>query len=92
MQSNSVCSNTSDLHNWTTVKRESDLLITSKVIDRIGRQEVLLPINHNSYNFQKQQIHSGQISMVETMSKIKNFHFGNSSIFFQDKWLLLWLL
>ena len=58
----------SDLHNWTTVKRESDLLITSMMIDRIGRQEVLLPIDHNSYNFQKQQIHLGQISMVETMS------------------------
>ena len=50
------------------MKRESDLLITSVMIDRIGRQEVLLPIDHNSYNFQKQQIHLGQISMVETMS------------------------
>ena len=50
------------------MKRESDLLITSMMIDRIGRQEVLLPIDYNSYNFQKQQIHLGQISMVETMS------------------------
>ena len=68
MESNSVRNNTSDLHNWTTLKRESDLLITSMMIDRIGRQELLLPIDHNSYNFQKQQIHLGQISMVETMS------------------------
>ena len=35
------------------MKRESDLLITSMMIDRIGRQELLLPIDHNSYNFQK---------------------------------------
>ena len=82
MESNSVRNNTSDLHNWTTLKRESDLLITSMVIDRIGRQEVLLPINHNSYNFQKQQIHSGQISMVETMSKVKNFPFWKFLNFF----------
>ena len=40
--------------------------------ERIGRQEVLLPININCYNFRKQQIHLGQISLVETMSKVKN--------------------
>ena len=34
--------------------------------DRIGRQEVLLPINHNRCNFRKQQMHLGQISLVET--------------------------
>ena len=44
-----------------TAKRESDLLITSMITDRIGRRKVLLPINHNSYNFQKQQIHLGQM-------------------------------
>ena len=42
------------------------------------------PINYNRYNFWKQQIHLGQISLVETMSKLKKFlHFGNSSIFFR---------
>ena len=42
------------------------------------------PINYNCYNFWKQQIHLGQISLVETMSKVKKFlHFGNSSIFFR---------
>ena len=44
-----------------TAKRESDLLITSMITDRIGRRKVLSPINHNSYNFQKQQIHLGQM-------------------------------
>ena len=41
------------------------------ITDRIGRQEVLLPINQNRYNFRKQQIHLGQISLVEAMSKVK---------------------
>jgi len=30
-----------------TAKRESDLLITSMITDRIGRHDVLLPINQN---------------------------------------------
>ena len=30
-----------------TVKQESDLLIMSMITDRIGRHEVLLPINQN---------------------------------------------
>ena len=32
---------------------ESNLLITSMITGRIGRHEVLLPINPNHYNFQK---------------------------------------
>ena len=32
---------------------ESDLLITGTITDGIGRHEVLLPINHNHYNFRK---------------------------------------
>ena len=35
----------------TTAQRETDLFITSAITDRIGRQEVLLPINHRNYNF-----------------------------------------
>ena len=34
-----------------TKKRESDLLITSMITDWIGRHSVLLPINHNNYEF-----------------------------------------
>ena len=52
------------------------------ITDRIGQLEVLLPINQNRYNFQKQQIHLGQISLVKTISLSKKIlHSGNSSIF-----------
>ena len=37
----------SDEQNRTIVKQESDLLIMSMIADRIGQQEVLLPINQN---------------------------------------------
>ena len=47
MESNSVCNHTSDEQNRTTAKRETDLLITSMITDRIGRHDVLLPINQN---------------------------------------------
>ena len=50
----SGCNHTRDEQNWITAKRESNLLIMSMITDRIGRQEVLLPINHHCYNF-----HSG---------------------------------
>ena len=36
-----------DLQNRTTEKRESDLLITSMMTDRIKRHEVLLPVNQS---------------------------------------------
>ena len=48
---------TSDEQEWITVKQESDLSITSMIMDRIRQHKVLLPINHSCYNFQKQQIH-----------------------------------
>ena len=35
--------------------------------DIIRRQEVLLPINHNRCNLRKQQMHLGQMSLVETV-------------------------
>ena len=47
VESNSVCNHTSDKQNWMTVKRESDLLITRMITDRIGGHEVLSPINQN---------------------------------------------
>ena len=40
--------------------------ITSVITDRIGRQEVLSLINHNHFNFRKNNLK--QISPVETMS------------------------
>ena len=58
--------------------------------DKIGRHKVLLPINHNHYNFRKKKIHLGQTSLVGTMSKVKNLEIPQ--FIFQVKWLLLWLL
>ena len=76
MESNSVCNHTSDLS------------ITRMITDRIGRNKVLLPINHNHYNF-REKIHLGQIFPVGTISKAKNLEI--SLFFFQGEWLLLWL-
>ena len=36
-------------------QRESDLFVTSMITDRIGRYEVLLPINHKNYNFREKK-------------------------------------
>ena len=78
VESNSVCN-----HARTTAKRESDLSITSMITDRIRRHEVLLPINHNRYNFRKKNTFTTKISGRD--------NFGNSPVlfFFQDEWLLL---
>ena len=92
MESNSVCNHASDKQNQTAAKQESDLSITSMTTDRIGRHEVLLPINHNRYNFRRKQIHPGQKSPVE--KKVKEQNSSISEIlhfFFQHEWLLLWL-
>ena len=51
-KSKSVCDN-KWLQNRATAKWESDLVITSVIKDRIGQQEVLLPIDHNHYNLLK---------------------------------------
>ena len=47
VESNWACNHTSDLQNRMTAKRESDMLITRIITDRIERQEGLLPINQN---------------------------------------------
>ena len=52
----------------------SPICQTSMITNRIGRQKVLLPSNHNRYNFRKQHIHLGQISPVETISKINKVY------------------
>ena len=72
MDSNLVCNHTSNWQNRTTAKRESDLSITSIITDRIGRHKVLLPINHNCFNFRKQQIHLGQNMCRRGNVKVKN--------------------
>ena len=45
---------------------EAGMLFTSMIIDRVGRHEVLLPITHNQYNFQKKK-NLGQMSAQETI-------------------------
>ena len=35
--------------------QESDLFVTNVITDRIGRNEVLLPINHKNYNFREKK-------------------------------------
>ena len=55
MEFNSVCNHRSNSQNRTTAKQESDLLITGMITDRIGRQEVLLPISHSHYSFRKRK-------------------------------------
>ena len=67
MKSNSVCNQTSDLS------------ITRMITDRIGRNKVLLPTNHNYYNF-REKIHLGQTSPIGTMSNAKNLEISQ---FFQ---------
>ena len=59
----------SNKQNYTIAKGESNLSITSVITDRIRRQ-VLLPINHNRYDFRTQHIYLGQISPLETIPKV----------------------
>ena len=51
-----------------TVHREYDLFITSMISDRIGRHEVLFPINHRNYNFREKKY---SIAMKERKIWIK---------------------
>ena len=55
MESSSVCNHTSHKQNRTTAQRESDSFVSSMITDRIGRSEVLLPINHKNYNFREKR-------------------------------------
>ena len=65
--------------------RESDLLTT----DRIGQHEVLLPINHNRYNFQiKTKPFKTSISDRDYVSSKKFLYFGNFPVFFSE-WVVV---
>ena len=48
------------------MQRESDLFITSMITDRIGRHEVLLPINHKNCNFRGEK--------TQVMKERENLH------------------
>ena len=71
-----------------------DLSITSMITDRIRHHKVLLPINHNHYNFEKKKPNTSRtnISARDNVYNKKFLHLGNSLVFFQDEWLLLLLL
>ena len=45
--------------------------VTYMITNRIGQHKVLLPINHNHYNFGEKIVHLGQKSSVGTISKAK---------------------
>ena len=51
VDSNSVPNHTSDYQPRTNAQRESHLSIMTMILDRIRRNEVLLPNNHNYYSF-----------------------------------------
>ena len=58
-------------YEWLTKLDESDLSIASMITDRIGRHEVLLPINLNRYKIQKKR--KKQLLLLGQTSK--NFQF-----------------
>ena len=53
-------------------------LITSMIADRIGRHEVLLPINHNQ-NFRENKCIPFSLSNVTNLSILENPQFGRVS-------------
>ena len=70
-----------------------DLSITSTIIDRIGGIHSCYKLITVTISGKK--IHLGQTSLVKTMSKVRNssvLGIPQFTFFFQDKWLLLWLL
>ena len=72
-------------YEWLTKLDESDLSIASMITDRIGRHEVLLPINLNRYKIQKKT--EKQLLLLGQTSK--NFQFFQLLWLF---WSILWLL
>ena len=61
-------------------QRTSDLFITSMIRDRVGRHEVLSPINHQNYNFwEKKNIQfsyeiKGKFALKDWQRRPKLFH------------------
>ena len=83
MESNSICNHKSE---WLSDNWEA---VLSMITDRIGQHKVLLPINHNCYNFWKKN--TFRTNILEKMCKVKNSSSVKISHFFLI-WLLLWLL
>ena len=51
-------------------------LIASTITDQIGRHEVLLPINHNHYNFRENKCIPFSPTNVTNLSILQNPQFG----------------
>ena len=83
MESNSICNHKSE---WLSDNCEA---VLSMITDRIGQHKVLLPINHNCYNFWKKN--TFRTNILEKMCNVKNSSSVEISHFFLI-WLLLWLL
>ena len=66
MESNSVCNHTSDYQNRKTAQRESDLLITSMIIDRIGRLELLFQLVRTMTKFDRENKHQLYVVIKKT--------------------------
>ena len=67
MESNSVSNHTSENKIGRPRSGNNDLFITNMITDRIGRYEVLLPINHKNYNFREKK-------KSQVMKEMENLH------------------
>ena len=77
MESNSICYHKSD--NKIGRPRTGHEFITTMITDRIGRHEVILPINHKYDNFQKQK-NSPVMKEIKGKIYIKKTVKGNLNI------------
>ena len=62
------------LQNRTIAKRKSALLFENMIIERIGRHEVLLPINQNNEKFEKQLIRRNAQHQRAHMTRSVHLH------------------
>ena len=74
MESNSICNHMSE---WLSDNWEA---VLSMITDRIGQHKVLLPINHNCYNFWKKN--TFRTNILEKMCNVKNSSSVEISHFF----------
>ena len=63
----------------------SPILTASIITDRIGRHEVLLPINYNHYNFRENKCIPFSLSNITNSSILENPQFGK--IMCEARWL-----
>ena len=72
-----------------TTEWESDLFIMNMITDRIGQEKVLLPINHNHFNFRKNKYIWNKYSQWRLCLNLKIPPICKFPSFSMDKWLLL---